>query len=427
MPELPGRHADQWMGLARSWDDVIGEVRGLPGFADFLTAQRFRALAQAAEDGPVIVLNAAPNRCDAIIVHPDRAEPVDLSGLTINTVVDYTRRYQKTIWEYQQARQALALTRRAIANGDGSFAAFRAHHQARAVMAEQKDRMEPALNEILEWMWSAIAAPVLRTLGLPGRGTQTPTRLWWCPTGIMTFLPLHAAGVHTGTDGQTVLDTVVSSYTPSLRALLTARARPAENLGPDELLLVSVPDAPDTPPLPKVDEEAAMLRDLLGGRCTLLAGQTAIRREILRALTSHRYTHFSCHGLENPVDPRHAGIVMHDGLLSVRDIAAVRFSGEFAFLSACKTAVGVARLPDEAMSLAAALHYTGFRHVVATQWSVNDSIALDVSRLFYREAIVDGRLVPDRSVFALHHALTSIRDTHRARPSTWIPYVHQGP
>jgi CHAT domain-containing protein len=116
----------------------------------------------------------------------------------------------------------------------------------------------------------------------------------------------------------------------------------------------------------------------------------ATRRQILQALPAHRFAHFSCHGLESPLDPRQAGIFLQDGLLSVRDIAAARFTGEFAFLSACKTAVGVARLPDEAMSLAAALHYTGFRHVVATQWSVYDSIASDVSRLFYREAIVDG-------------------------------------
>jgi CHAT domain-containing protein len=427
VPELAGRHADQWMSLSRSWDERIREVRALPGFTDFLTAPRFEALAQAAEDGPVVLLNAAPDRCDAIIVHPDRAEPVDLGGLTIDTVADNTRRYQRTIWKYQEARQALALTRRAVAEGDASFAAYRAHDQARAAVVAQKASMEPTLNEILEWMWSAIAAPVLRALGFTGRTPQSPKRLWWCPTGIMTFLPLHAAGVHTGTDEQTVLDTAVSSYTPSLRALLAARTRPAGNLGTDELLLVSVPDAPDTPPLPKVDEEAAALRDLLGGRCTLRGGETATRREILRALTVHRFAHFSCHGLESPLDPRHAGIVMHDGLLSVRDIAAVRFSGEFAFLSACKTAVGVARLPDEAMSLAAALHYTGFRHVVATQWSVYDSIASDVARLFYREAIVDGGLVPDRFAIALHRALTAIRDTHRARPSTWIPYVHQGP
>jgi CHAT domain len=424
---MRGRHDDRWMTLARGWDELVGEIRGLPGFTDFLTAPRFEALAQAAEDGPVVILNAVPTRCDAIIVHPDRAEPVDLDGLTIDTVADNIRWYQKTIWEYQEARQALALTRRAIAEGDGSSAAFRAHHQARTAAAAQKERMEPALNEILEWMWSAIAAPVLRTLGLLGRTTQTPPRLWWCPTGIMTFLPLHAAGVHASTDGRTVLDTVVSSYTPSLRALLAARTRPVENRSPDELLLVSVPDAPDAPPLPKVDEEAADLCALLDGRCTVRVGEMATRHEVLQALPEHRFVHFSCHGLESPLDPRHAGILLQDGLLSVRDIATARFTGEFAFLSACKTALGVARLPDEAMSLAAALHYMGFQHVVATQWSVYDSIASDVSRLFYREAIVDGRLVPDRSAIALHDALTEIRDAHRGRPSTWIPYIHQGP
>ena len=220
MPELPGRHADQWMALARGWDELVGEVRGLPVFTYFLTVPRFEALAQAAEDGPVVVLNAAPTRCDAIIVHPDRAEPVYLDGLTIDTVADNTRWYQKTIWEYQEARQALALTRRAITEGDGSSAAFRAHHQARTAAAAQKERMEPTLNEIPEWMWHARSRRRCLPRWGPSGRQRRHRRLWWCPTGIMTFLPVHAAGAHARQTAGPSWTTVVSSYTPSRRALL---------------------------------------------------------------------------------------------------------------------------------------------------------------------------------------------------------------
>jgi CHAT domain-containing protein len=39
-----------------------------------------------------------------------------------------------------------------------------------------------------------------------------------------------------------------------------------------------------------------------------------------------------------------------------------------AFLSACETAKGDGKTPDEAMHLAASLLFAGFRGVVATMW-----------------------------------------------------------
>jgi CHAT domain-containing protein len=40
----------------------------------------------------------------------------------------------------------------------------------------------------------------------------------------------------------------------------------------------------------------------------------------------------------------------------------------FAFLSACETAQGDREQPDQAIHLAAAMLFTGFRSVVATMW-----------------------------------------------------------
>ncbi|WP_371604901.1 CHAT domain-containing protein [Streptomyces sp. NBC_01220] len=74
-------------------------------------------------------------------------------------------------------------------------------------------------------MWDAIAEPVLNALDLR-ETTKEGHRLWWAPTGLLTFLPLHAAGHHEERDrdgARPVLDRVVSSYTPALRALREAR------------------------------------------------------------------------------------------------------------------------------------------------------------------------------------------------------------
>jgi len=424
-PGLTGSGIDRWMRLASQWDELVTEVRRLPGFGEFLQAPRFGALREAADSGPVVMLNAGPRRCDAIVVQPDRAEPVALENLTIDSAAREVRHYLRAIWEYQQAYQAEAMARARISNGASGYSAFQAYDQARTAAVQQREHMEATLTEIAEWMWHAVGRPVLDALGTPGG--NGPRRLWWCPIGLMSFLPIHAAGLHARACGETVLDNVVSSYTPSLRALLQARSRVPGDSASGEMLLVAVPETAGAVPLQKVDGETTMLRDLLGGRCVLRDREAATRESVLGALQVHGYVHFSCHGLDNPLNPRQAGVQLHDGLLSVRDIAAARFRGQFAFLSACTTASSISHVPDEALNLASALHHAGYRHVVATQWSVYDGVALDMSRRFYAAATDAGRLVPDVAATALHDAVKELRDLEPARPSVWAPYIHIGP
>src|SRR5512142_1916189 len=99
-----------------------------------------------------------------------------------------------------------------------------------------------AVFNVLAWAWQAITEPVLTTLGHthppPGRIEDWP-RVWWCPTGPATVLPLHAAGRHPRTTTQytamgeaaastdSVAGRVISSYTPTLTTLTRAHTRPA--------------------------------------------------------------------------------------------------------------------------------------------------------------------------------------------------------
>src|SRR5262249_55052488 len=54
------------------------------------------------------------------------------------------------------------------------------------------------IGVVLGWLWDAVTAPVADSLGITGQHTdgQTLPRLWWCVSGLMAFLPLHAAGHH---------------------------------------------------------------------------------------------------------------------------------------------------------------------------------------------------------------------------------------
>jgi CHAT domain-containing protein len=283
------------------------------------------------------------------------------------------------------------------------------------------------LASVLRWLWDEIAEPVLIALGFvetPGPAQAWP-RLWWCPAGPLTLLPLHAAGYHEETGaGRTVLDRVVSSYTPTLRALLEARQ--ALETSPDSarLLIVSLPDTPDEVPLSDVIRERDLLTSLFSSCHTLLDGEAATAAAVQEQLPRHRWAHFSCHGGQNLADPSQGGLLLHDHMLTVTDISARQHQGEFAFLSACMTAVGGVNLPDEAITLAVALHYTGYRQVIGTRWSVYDETAADVAEAVYGDLTSTGRFQPDRAAHALHKAIRHLRDAERLPAGDWSPFTH---
>ncbi|MEU4766383.1 CHAT domain-containing tetratricopeptide repeat protein [Actinosynnema sp. NPDC023794] len=372
---------DRRMTLARQWDETVAEVRGLPGLADFLRPPPFAELLTAATGGPVVIVNVSPLRCDALVLTTRGVDVVPLSDLT-----------------------AVTATERA----EELAAAARAAHDVAGIIAHNT-----VLNDVLAWLWRAVAQPVLDHLG------PTP-RLWWCPTGAMTRLPLHAAGIP-GTSAS-VPHRTVSSYTPTIRALsLARRDKPAER---DGTLVVAVPDAADAAPL-DVEPEVAVLTELSRGTCTVRRSADAERHRVLADLQRHTHVHFACHGVADARQPSTSGLVLHDELLTVADVSRLHLSGELAYLSACDTASG-GDLPDESLHLGAALQLAGYRNVVATLWPIRDTTAAEVARGFYQR--LGTTMAGDQAGYALHRAVHDLRargwDT---LPSAWVPYIHVGP
>ena len=80
---------------------------------------------------------------------------------------------------------------------------------------------------------------------------------------------------------------------------------------------------------------------------------------------------------------------------------------------------------DEAITLAAALQYAGYRHVVATSWSVYVRRRRCGERVYQRLA-GDGLLRPEDTAAALHAAIGPLRDLFPDRPSVWMPFTHLG-
>jgi CHAT domain-containing protein len=92
-------------------------------------------------------------------------------------------------------------------------------------------------------------------------------------------------------------------------------------------------------------------------------------REVRDALPRANIVHLACHGVQDQEDPLDSGFCLGDGKLTVSDLMNLRLDRAFlAFLSACETAKGDKKQPDQVIHLAAAMLFCGFRSVVATMW-----------------------------------------------------------
>jgi heme-degrading monooxygenase HmoA len=81
--ESEGRHCQQ---LNEQWEEMVKDVRHLPGFEDFMRPKTINVLKQAAISGPIIVLIATPSTCFALIVTATKGvQSLELSEMSLPT------------------------------------------------------------------------------------------------------------------------------------------------------------------------------------------------------------------------------------------------------------------------------------------------------------------------------------------------------
>ncbi|MFD6586623.1 CHAT domain-containing protein [Streptomyces anulatus] len=380
------------VALAEELDAVTDRIRALPGMERFLRPPLLTDLTAQAHEGPIVYVNVSRHRCDALIITPDGVRSRELGGLSEENVSHRVRALHTAFTE-------------------GRLAA------------------EQTIHDTLEWLWDTAAGPVLGELGLT---TEPPAdrpwpRIWWAPVGSLSLLPLHAAGHHRD-GGPDLLDRVVSSTTPTIRALGHARAGRRDERNEPRMLVVAMPHTPDAPDLPGAQAEADHLAALLPG-ATVLVGADATRDAVLDALPASGWAHFACHGYSDPDNPSDSHLALHDhdrAPFRVLDLSRLRLrNAEFAFLSACDTARTTARLSDEAIHPSAAFQIAGFSQVVGTLWRVDDAVAPAFSRQIYDELIADrsGALCASAAV---HRTVRRLRTTYPNLPSVWAAHVHAG-
>lgn len=394
----------------KAWNELMASIRAVDGFADFLRAPRITDLATQAREGPVVFVSANRARCDALIVcdTPEQVRVVPLTALTEDAVHEHANRLLAA--QDQDLERAQGASRSAQANILG----------------------------VLAWMWDMIAGPVLEAL----RYTTTPAedeewpRIWWCPVGVVAFLPLHAAGHHADVTSEdndrrsrprTVLDRVVSSYAPTLRGLAYIHNRQRGSIK-TTAIIIAAPDVPGFSSLPHANSEARALSMLIPG-ARLITEPT--RQEVLAALPRYFVAHFACHGAANWTDPASSHLVLRDHAvapLTVADVSAVKLAGGLAYLSACETTVTSSALVDETIHITGAFHLAGYEHVIGTLWPVNDYFAGRLAKDFYAQLTQEGTMTIEVPLAprALHHAIRRLRHRIPALPAIWAAHIHVG-
>ncbi|KAF8436229.1 CHAT domain-containing protein [Boletus edulis BED1] len=356
---------------------VVTSIRELPGFSRLLLPSLFSDLQRAASEGPVIIVNASKYSCDALVILLDHV-PVHIP-LHIT----------------QEDVRGLSAELRALT--------------VRAVRVD----VTRELAAFLRKLWERIVLPIVDFLCT----TYPPqSRIWWCPTGEFSVFPLHAAGPFRKGQ-QNLPDIYLSSYTPTLTALIRARRCEQSSSTAERKCFIAVGQAKSAGgrELLSVGTELENIGHLVSNVATFtfthINGEESCTSRVIEELGRNQWVHFACHGLPNRTQPFESAFALYDGRFTIQRIIGCDLKNpEFAYLSACHTTVGDEESPDELIHLASAMQFIGFRSVIGTMWAVDDAETNKITSTFYKHMVDgSGRLDHTRAAFALNKTMKSVR------------------
>jgi hypothetical protein len=406
---------------------VLADIRSRSGFTRFGMRPELSELLAATQDGAAVVVNVSRYRSDALLVRPDGVVAVPLPQLGHDRLVDQINTFH-------------AAVDRA---GDDD------------VDSGDRQAAQKQVHGVLAWLWDNAAEPILHELGYrhpPDAGSRWP-RVWWAPGGLLGLLPIHAAGRHSpeqpGHADHAVLDRVVSSYTPTIRALVHARQRNRTEVTRPTALVIAMPTTPGiSDRLPQTAAEARVVTSRFPESVVLFdpddsTADAAVsqidpptRDAVLTRLPDCTIAHFACHAISDTRDPSNSRLLLHDhanAAFTVAYLGAVDVGqAQLAYLSACRTALTeTSELVDEAIHLSSAFQLAGFPHVIGTLWEIIDQAAVKVAAQFYDGIRVATTGEPHQRVdlrqspYALHHAVRWARARYKD-PAVWAAYLHSG-
>jgi len=333
-----------------------------------------------------VILNVDDARCDALVLSLDGSEEKRVSVVNIPLTRFSNEKAQQLCDKLTELLKSVGIRARGETRKSG-----RLH--------EERTR-DTKFKNILRILWLDVVHPVIHTLGYKvcyRKDTCAPTntvviedhpeqlpRIWWCATGSLAFLPMHAAGIY-GTGADTKLsDYAVSSYTPTLTAILDPSARTTR----EEFAFPTIaqPSTAYATPIPSTEDGVKQVQSLAHdvNVVSLKNEETTVERT-LQEMKGTDLVHRVCHGKKDTGDPMKSGLLLHDDVLELSETVKHSFPrADFAFLSACETAVGDEKIAEESVHLAAGMFMAGYSGVIATMWAIKDKDAPQVARTCIR-------------------------------------------
>ncbi|KAG2344840.1 TPR-like protein [Suillus weaverae] len=382
------RAATEYRRLTIRWEAVVAEIRDLRAFLRFLLPPLYEDLQAAARQGPIIILIASQYSCSAIII-PTSGDPhhVPLPSVALADLKILKDRFTRAI----------------------------RHASTMGPTVPRND-----LIVLLRAVWDVIMLPIVKVLQYDLK-LKYHSRIWLCPTAAFTSIPLHAAHPFktnpNGSKEPCLEDLYICSYTPTLSALVRSRQGMKKRVTPSFVTIgQGQPGGGKGKALLAVDSELELVHKLVPAAAnrTTISGDAATRVGALQALQENTWVHLACHGKQDSAQPYDSHFVMKDEHLTLLDIMERDIPhAEFAFLSACHTAVGDEETPDEVIHLAAGLQFSGFKSVVGTLWEVDDAVAKHIVKAFYEnmfEDLKDGGVMDcTKAAWALNRATHAVK------------------
>ncbi|THU76030.1 TPR-like protein, partial [Dendrothele bispora CBS 962.96] len=398
--------------LAARYEELLQQIRELDSFGSFLRPKKFSELAPAARNGPVVIINVHDSGCDALVVCP-------------STNIIHVPLPMFSYGEAVKMHSVLIASLRAGGVRDReAFENFIDYEVSTFV-----------LKEILERLWVLVAHPILSVL-YENTHDSLP-HITWCATGAFAFLPLHAAGIY-GSDDPTknmnISDFAVSSYTTTLTTMLGSGSKPKQGLTKTpNVLIVSQPGTGEES-LPSIAQEVEVIQSHTSTNHTChLTNEFATVEAVLGEMSKHEIIHFACHGIQDMENPLNSAFALYGGRLDLNTLMRLSLkNAELAVLSACETATGNEKLPEEAVHLAAGMLAIGYSSVIATMWSIHDPDAPLIADKVYANLLghcdnsesQKEKLTP---AYALHEAVKHLRrEVGEMNFVRWVPFIHLG-
>jgi CHAT domain-containing protein len=306
----------------------------------------------------------------------------------------------------------------------------------------ERSARNKSMSELLAWLWKDAIEPILEELGYTGtlQDNQTWPRVWWIPVGRLSMFPIHAAGIGGNTS---TLDRVISSYTPSIRALDHARKQIQKQLNSTTKVLMAgmttTPGKPESDLRYATAEIEAIRNELV--RCAVQNAflNCPTKAQVVDELDRSSVAHFVCHGTAED-DPSQSLLLLADwetDPFTVADMVEMKLDrAQLAYISACHGANNrKLSLLDEAIHMAGACQLAGFPSVIGSLWRIPDKYGPTVAREVYSHMLgTEGELNVQKAAAALHFAIRKLRGMLTRKVARkeitdvmgWALYLHVG-